>query len=162
MSHEKVFGFCENLCKTEVEQISNKVTSMSSSSTDKQYPSAKAVYDTFEKTSNKVNSVSSSSTDTQYPSAKAVYDALKLFVSGGANCPWILTAIGTAGWYFYEGADPTLYSIPSANCIVLVFQQSVPRGVAFAFGWPGTGTDKTVWKNTNHDGWKGWTQLHSN
>ena len=116
----------------------------------------------FEKASNKVNSVSSSSTDTQYPSAKSVYDALKLFVSGGANCPWMLTAIGTAGWYFYEGADPTIYSIPSANCIVLVFQQSATRGVALAFNWPGAVTDKAIWKNTNHDGWKGWTQLHSN
>lgn len=116
----------------------------------------------FEKASNKVNSVSSSSTDTQYPSAKSVYDALKLFVSGGVNCPWVVTTNGTAAWYFYEGANTTTCYLPSDNCIVLVFQQSATRGVAFAFVWAGAATDKTVWKNTNHDGWKGWTQLHSN
>ena len=41
------------------------------------YPSAKIVYDYSEAKSNKVTSLSSSSTDTQYPSAKAVYDALE-------------------------------------------------------------------------------------
>lgn len=62
------------------EDLSNKVTSISSSSTDTQYPSAKCVYDAIqaggsnvEYTTNKVTSVSSSSTDTQYPSAKAAY-----------------------------------------------------------------------------------------
>ena len=61
------------------EDANNKVTTISSSSTDVQYPSAKAVYDELvdkEDTSNKVTSLSSSSTDTEYPSAKAVYDAL--------------------------------------------------------------------------------------
>lgn len=61
------------------ENISNKVTSVSSSSTDTQYPSAKAVYSGLsakENTSNKVTSMSNSSTDTQYPSAKAVYNSL--------------------------------------------------------------------------------------
>ena len=61
------------------EDANNKVTTISSSSTDIQYPSAKAVYDELvdkEDTSNKVTSLSSSSTDTEYPSAKAVYDEL--------------------------------------------------------------------------------------
>jgi hypothetical protein len=201
MAHEKVFGFCENLCETEVEQISNKVTGISNESTHDEYPSAKSVYDMsnqFEKKSNKVTDISnesthdeypsaksvydmsnqfekisnkvthfkllSSSTDEQYPSAKAVYDALKLFVSGGVNYPWVVTTNGTAGWYFYEGADKTTYYIPSENCIVVVFQLSATRGVAFAFGWEwdGVSPNKTMWKNTNHDGWRGWAQLHSN
>ncbi len=59
------------------ENVYNKVTSISSSSTHTQYPSAKLLYDklnTKENTSNKVTSLSSSSTNTQYPSAKCVYD----------------------------------------------------------------------------------------
>lgn len=77
------------------EDASNKVTSstgISSSSTDTQYPSAKAVYSYAqpvgnyltqhqdisgkEDASNKIINISSSSTDTQYPSAKATYDAI--------------------------------------------------------------------------------------
>ena len=63
---------------TELE--TNKVTSISSSSTDVQYPSAKLVYNQLalkEDVSNKVTSLSASSTDTEYPSAKAVYDITK-------------------------------------------------------------------------------------
>jgi len=164
MSHEKVFGFCENLCETEVEQISNKVTGISSSSTDDQYPSAKAVYDTFEKTSNKVTHVQllSSSTDEQYASAKAVYNALELFLSGGDNEVWVSTPNGSAMWYYYESANTTTYNLPTANCIVLVFKRSGSRGVAFAYGWDGASTNKTIWKNTCHDAWRGWAQLHTN
>ena len=61
------------------ENVSNKVTSISSNSTDTQYPSAKATYNALsnkENVSNKVTSISSSSTNVQYPSAKSVYDAL--------------------------------------------------------------------------------------
>ena len=65
------------------ESTSNKVTSISNASTNTEYPSAKAVYDSLdsftqgkESTSNKVTSLSYFSTDTQYPSAKAVYDEL--------------------------------------------------------------------------------------
>ncbi|MBQ9024846.1 MAG: hypothetical protein IJ104_00490 [Methanobrevibacter sp.] len=89
------------------EDKSNKVTTLSSASTDDQYPSAKLVYDELadkadtadiptavseltndsgylvasdvsgkEDSSNKVTSLTASSTDTQYPSAKAVYDGL--------------------------------------------------------------------------------------
>lgn len=62
---------------TGVEMQSNKVTSVSGSSTNTQYPSAKLLYDSLllkEDKSNLVTSVSSSSTDTQYPSAKLLYD----------------------------------------------------------------------------------------
>ena len=68
------------------ENTSNKVTSLSSSSTDTQYPSAKCVSDALglmqsqlnvtETIYNKVTSLSASSTDTQYPSAKCVYDLI--------------------------------------------------------------------------------------
>jgi len=63
------------------EDISNKVTSLSSSSKNTQYPSAKLVYDQLalkENSSNKVTSINSSSTNTQYPSAKLLYDQLAL------------------------------------------------------------------------------------
>ncbi len=62
-----------------VENVANKVASISSNSTDEQYPSAKLVYtklDTKENKSNKVTSLSSDSTNTQYPSAKLVYTQL--------------------------------------------------------------------------------------
>ena len=74
------------------ENTSNKVTSLSSSSTDTQYPSAKCVYDAvstkadgiyllnelqkLQYESDKVTSLSSQSTDRQYPSAKCVYDLI--------------------------------------------------------------------------------------
>ncbi len=61
------------------EDTDNKVTSISITSTDIEYPSAKTVYDELElkeDASNKTLIVNSSSTDTEYPSAKAVYDAL--------------------------------------------------------------------------------------
>lgn len=70
-------NFAINSTMGDKEDKTNKVTSISSSSTDTQYPSAKLLYDklnTKENTSNKVTSLSSSSTDTQYPSAKCVYD----------------------------------------------------------------------------------------
>ncbi len=76
------------------QDVSDLVTSVDSSSTDDQYPSAKLLYDTeqtvlgliqdvdedSEKTANKVTSISSSSTNTQYPSAKAVYDLFNSIV----------------------------------------------------------------------------------
>lgn len=58
----------------------NKVTSLSGSSTDAEYPSAKLVYDQLalkEAVANKVPAISNESTDTQYPSAKCVYDNLQ-------------------------------------------------------------------------------------
>ena len=135
MSHEKAFGFCENLCEVEVEKTSNKVTG-----------------------------IDSLSTHDEYPSAKAVYSVLNQFSLCGDNTPWKNALFDTAMWYFYEGADTVGNDLPTANCIVLVFRKSVSRGVAFAFGWDydGVSTNKTVWKNTCHDGWRGWTSLHSN
>lgn len=134
MSHEKVFGFCENLCETEVEQISNKVTG-----------------------------ISNESTHDEYPSAKAVRNVLNYFlVDGVENNPWQNVPFGCAMWYFYEGASAPGYDLPTANCIVIVFKKSASRGVAFAFGWDGVSTNKTLWKNTCHDRWRGWTSLHSN
>lgn len=62
------------------ENISNKTTTLASSSTDTQYPSAKAVWSLVsgkENSSNKTTSLSNSSTNTQYPSAKAVWDLIK-------------------------------------------------------------------------------------
>lgn len=59
-----------------IETTTNKVTSISSSSSNVRYPSAKAVYTYAEAKANKVTSLSSSSTDTQYPSAKLVYSQL--------------------------------------------------------------------------------------
>ena len=67
-----------------LENSDNKVTSLLSTATDYEYPSAKAVYDQLvlkEVTANKTTSLSSSSTDIQYPSAKAVYDEINSKIS---------------------------------------------------------------------------------
>ena len=114
----------------------------------------------FEKTSNKVTSISSSSTDTQYPSAKAVYGMLNGLL-GGSTADWKNTTNARAMWYFYETANTSTYDIPTENCFVFVFNESVYRGVAFAFGWDGVSTNKTLWKNTCHNSWTGWAQLHT-
>jgi len=69
------------------ENAANKVTSVSSSSTDTQYPSAKAMYTalagkqaslgyTAENAANKTQVIDANSTATQYPSAKAMYTEL--------------------------------------------------------------------------------------
>lgn len=61
------------------QNISNLVTTISASSTDTKYPSAKCVYtnlNTKQDKSNLVTSISASSTDSQYPSAKCIYDIL--------------------------------------------------------------------------------------
>ena len=116
----------------------------------------------FETKSNKVTSISSSSTDEQYPSAKSVYNMLNGSLGGNGD-DWKNTTNDRAMWYYYEGADTSTYDIPTPHCVVIVFKKLNTRGVAFAFGWDGfVSTNKTIWKNTNHDGWKGWTQLHSN
>ena len=61
------------------ENAANKVTTIESTATDDQYPSAKAVYDTLltkEDVTNKVTTIDAASTNVQYPSAKAVHDTL--------------------------------------------------------------------------------------
>ena len=115
----------------------------------------------FETKSNKVTSISSSSTDTQYPSAKAVYGMLNVLL-GGNTADWKNTNDNSAAWYFYESANTSTLDLPTANCFVFVFKKTGSRGVAFAFGWDGVSTNKTLWKNTCHDTWKGWTSLHTN
>ena len=59
-----------------LEETANKVTSVSADSTDRQYPSAKAVYDTIQATKPDIVTPSAASTDTQAASAKAVWDML--------------------------------------------------------------------------------------
>ena len=102
-------GFSEKAISSALsakEATSNKVTSLSNSSTNTQYPSAKCVYNALqtklgqdeeqviasalnalnankENVSNKVTSISSTSTDNQYPSALAVYEALQDAAGGG-------------------------------------------------------------------------------
>ena len=66
------------------ENAANKVTSISSASTDEQYPSAKLVYTQLvakETTSNKTTTVNAQSTDEQYPTAKAVYEAIQAAIA---------------------------------------------------------------------------------
>lgn len=80
------------------ENAANKVTSVTSTSTDTQYPSAKAMYTalagkqaslgyTAEDAANKTQTIDADSTDTQYPSAKAVHLALdsKVKIKQGTN-----------------------------------------------------------------------------
>lgn len=78
------------------EDKSNKTTTLSSASTNTQYPGAKAVYDALtdkENLTNKVTELTASSTDEQYPSAKCVYDLVgdieslleELTTGGGAH-----------------------------------------------------------------------------
>ncbi len=70
------------------ENAANKVTSLSSDSTNTQYPSAKVVYDglnTKEDTSNKTTVVNDQSTNNQYPTAKAVYEAIQAAIESLTN-----------------------------------------------------------------------------
>lgn len=87
------------------EAKSAKVTTIDSSSTDSQYPSAKAVYDfvddTAELQTRKVTTIGSSSTDSQYPSAKAVYDLVSQS-SGGSSVRMGTINLGTS----WSGSDP--------------------------------------------------------
>ena len=90
------------------EAATNKTTTLDASSTDTQYPSAKATYDLVntvqtslsttnssvsaiqteltakEVAANKTTTLDGSSTDTQYPSAKATYDLFNSY-AGGVN-----------------------------------------------------------------------------
>lgn len=89
----------------------------------------------YESTTNKVTSLSGSSTNTQYPSAKSVFDELVNLRIGGNNVSWKSTADGTACWFFYEGANTTTLDLPSGNCVVVVIKKGANRGYALAFGW---------------------------
>ncbi|MDR1997052.1 MAG: hypothetical protein LBQ83_01835 [Candidatus Margulisbacteria bacterium] len=99
-----------------MEKVAYKVTELTASSTDTQYPSAKAVYDNLalkENASNKKTTISSTS-DTEYPTAKAVATAL---ATKQANLPvgTILMYDGSGwvnnqtlpGWYKCDGANGT-------------------------------------------------------
>ena len=119
------------------EDSSNKVTALSSASTDVQYPSAKAVYDELalkqdvssafsgdyddltnkptipsiaglESASNKVTSISSSSTDTEYPSAKCVYDAIDGIGGGGEEDVMVIEFAGDT--FTSQHTDPFTYT----------------------------------------------------
>ena len=83
-------------------------------------------------------------------------------IGGCSTDVWKNTKNDSTKWYFYEDASTSTYDIPTSYCIVIVFKKSGTRGVAFAFGWDGVSTNKTIWKNTCHDTWKGWVSLHSN
>ena len=63
---------------------------------------------------NKVTSISSSSDDTEYPSAKAVYDATQNFVNGNGNSLSVVNTIWTGTQAEYDLLTPdanTLYFI---------------------------------------------------
>ena len=103
------------------ENLFNKVTSISSSSTNDEYPSAKCVYDTKseleatlstkEDSSNKVTSISSSSTNDEYPSAKCVYD-----VKEGINTT-LSTKEDSSNKVTSISSSSTNDEYPSAKCV---------------------------------------------
>ena len=82
-------------------------------------------------------------------------------IGGCSTDVWKNTKNDSTEWYFYENASTSTYDIPTPYCIVIVFKKSGTRGVAFAFGWDGASTNKTMWKNTCQDSWHGWESLHS-
>ena len=106
----------------------NKTINISYSSTDDQYPSAKAVYTYVgnagfltvsslngkENTSNKITSLDENSTDTQYPSAKAVYTYVG---EAMANIPDDLFKEDTTNKVTYIDADSTDTQYPSAKAV---------------------------------------------
>jgi hypothetical protein len=112
------------------EDISNKVTSVDSTSTDDQYPSAKLLYTTqntlsgliqdvdedAEKTAHKVTSISSSSTDTQYPSAKCVYDnfSLNTHTHGNLTNDGKIGSTANQAVYTTTGGAITAGTLPAA------------------------------------------------
>lgn len=84
---------------TNKENISNKITSLSSSSTDTQYPSAKLVYDqllNFVKKNEVKNNLTS--TDTQLPLSAKQGKELKTLVDSKANSNHTHDNISDTGW----------------------------------------------------------------
>lgn len=63
----------------------------------------------FERTSNKVTSISSSSTDTQYPSAKCVYDNLQLITNTTYTCIYGTTTYAEIQAAIQSGKDPVVF-----------------------------------------------------
>ena len=82
-------------------------------------------------------------------------------IGGYSTDVWKNTKNDSTEWYFYEDVNTSTYDIPTSYCVVIVFKTSETRGVAFAFGWDGVSTNKTIWKNTCHGTWTGWASLHS-
>ena len=119
------------------EDASNKVTSISSSSTNVQYPSAKSVYDALsnkENVSNKVTSISSSSTNVQYPSAKSVYDAL----NGKENSSNKKTTL--------TGNESRNDFYPTTKAVADALSTKAPASTAYTFD---TTTTDVVYNATN-------------
>lgn len=76
-------------------------------------------WEKMESIENKVTSISSSSNDTQYPSAKAVYGMLNnLRTMTDTINDWKYAPNG-ATWYFYEGASSSLVPNPNCIVIVI-------------------------------------------
>lgn len=73
--HSEYGNNVQSALDTVIANLGNRVTNITSSSTDNETPSAKATYDLFDAiNSAKVTTITDSSTDDEYPSAKAVYD----------------------------------------------------------------------------------------
>jgi len=114
----------------------NKVTSLSASSTDTQYPSAKLVYDklqTKENVSNKVTALSGSSTDTQYPSAKVVFDNIQNIreVAEGKCNTYVLsnriTRIANGTIYYLNDSDVEIPMTLSAGTTFYIYNNSTKK-----------------------------------
>ena len=98
------------------EDTSNKVTTIDSSNTNSQYPSAKAVYDfgsEKESLSNKVNTISSSSDTDQYPSARAVYNYVNAAGVDSANKS--LSNLNSEGQGVLDAKESTANKVTSIN-----------------------------------------------
>lgn len=114
-------------------------------------------WEKMESTANKVTSISASSTNTQYPSAKSVFDELVNLRISGNNVSWKNTADGTVCWFFYEGASTSTLDLPNGNCVVIVIKKGANRGYALAFGWTSSSTSvwhnnlHDTWR-----GWQSW------
>ena len=120
----------DSIYKQDYEITNNKVTSLSSSSTDTEYPSAKVVYDNLalkEDKANKVTSLSASSTDTQYPSAKTVYDEcvnIREVAEGKCKTYVLSNAQGQPSSYlwevyhYYDFTDNTVKSFESQQHLI--------------------------------------------
>lgn len=78
-------------------------------------------------------------------------------VVAGVNSDWRNAPNGISLWK-YEGADTTALNLPTPHCFVHVMKESAGRGVAIAYKWD-FGVC-TMWNNSLHDTWRGWTVVH--